>query len=265
MLLHAVPLSQTLNDRPIRMYGVLPIDVEDPETVLQPNIAMADELKPEQEFTVEVSEANNEPMAYTLAIVDEGLLGLTNFKTPDPHGSLYAREALGVKTWDLYDYVLGAYGGELNRVLSIGGDEDLNAPSERKNANRFQPVVLHAGPFYLKKGKAKHTFRMPNYVGQVRVMLVAANEDAAYGNAQKIVPVKKPLMAIATLPRVLGPGETLRLPVSIFAMDKKVQNVDVLLNESTGLVNITGGKTKQLRFANPGEDLAYDFTGAILG
>lgn len=251
------PHGQTQNDLPIRMYGVLPITVEDPKTILKPVIKMVDELKPDQEFTVEVSEEKNEDMAYTIAIVDEGLLGLTNFKTPDPHGALYAKEALGVKTWDLYDYVLGAYGGELERILSIGGDGEINAPLERKNANRFKPVVLHAGPFYLSGGKKKHTFKMPNYVGSVRVMLVAAHSDGAYGQAEKIVPVRKPLMALATLPRVLGPGETLRLPVSIFAMDKKVKAVDVQIAEKTGLVNVTGGATKQLSFVQPGEDMAF--------
>lgn len=250
------PHGQTANDLPIRMYGVMPVDVEDPETILKPAMALADELKPEQEFTIKVSEENDEPMAYTIAVVDEGLLGLTNHKTPDPHAALYAREALGVKTWDVYDYVLGAFGGELERILSIGGD-GANAPAERKNANRFKPVVLNAGPFYLDGGEQTHTFKMPNYVGAVRVMLVAANEDAAYGKTEKIVPVKKPLMALATLPRVLGLGETLRLPVSIFAMDKKVKNVDVQLTETTGLVKITGGKTKQLRFASPGEEMVY--------
>mgnify|MGYP001256350998 CR=1 FL=1 len=251
------PHGQTQNDLPIRMYGVLPVKVEDPKTILKPELKMDDELKPEQEFTVEVSEANNADMAYTIAIVDEGLLGLTNFTTPDPHKVLYAKEALGVRTWDLYDYVLGAYGGELQRILSIGGDDEINAPAERKNANRFKPVVLQAGPFYLSSGKKKHTFTMPNYVGSVRVMLVAAHKDGAYGNAEKIVPVKKPLMALATLPRVLGPGETLRLPVSIFAMDNKVKSVDVQLAETTGLVAVSGGTTKQLNFPKPGEDMVY--------
>lgn len=249
------PHGQAKNDLPIRMYGVLAVDVEDPKTLLKPTIKMAAELKPEQEFTVEVSEENGEDMAYTIAVVDEGLLGLTNFKTPDPHGALYAREALGVKTWDLYDYVLGAYGGELERILAIGGDGEINAPSERKNANRFKPVVLHAGPFNYTGGKKTHKFKMPNYIGSVRVMLVAANADAAYGNAEKIVPVKKPLMALATLPRVLGPGETLKLPVSIFAMEAKVKTVDVSIAETTGLVNVVGGATRQMSFAKPGEDM----------
>lgn len=250
------PHGQMQNDLPIRMYGVLPIAVEDPKTILKPVIAMQDELKPDQEFTVEVKEEKKAPMAYTIAIVDEGLLGLTNFKTPDPHSVLYAKEALGVRTWDLYDYVLGAYGGELERILSIGGDAEINPPIERKNANRFTPVVLQAGPFYLSGGSKKHTFKMPNYVGSVRVMVVAAHSDGAYGSTEKIVPVKKPLMALATLPRVLGPTESLRLPVSIFAMDGKVKKVDVKAVETSGLVSVSGG-TKQLSFSQPGEDMAY--------
>ncbi len=251
------PHGQVKNDLPIRMYGVLALDVENPKTLLKPVIAMPAELKPLQEFTVEVKEENNRNMAYTLAVVDEGLLGLTNFGTPDPHGSLYAREALGIKTWDVYDHVLGAFGGEMERILSIGGDAEINVPLERKNANRFKPVVMSIGPFYLNGGKNTHKLTMPNYVGSVRVMVVAANSDAAYGNAEKIVPVKKPLMVLATLPRVLGPGETLRLPVNVFAMDAKVKSVDIKVQESSGLVSLSTGNRKAINFSRPGDETVY--------
>ena len=65
-------------------------------------------------------------MTYTLAIVDEGLLDLTRFKTPSPWSHFYAREALGVKSWDLYKDVIGAYGGEIEALLAIGGDGESN-------------------------------------------------------------------------------------------------------------------------------------------
>lgn len=250
------PHAQVQNDLPMRMYGVLSVEVEDPETTLEPQIAMPAELKPEQEFTVKVSEKNGEPMAYTIAIVDEGLLGLTNFKTPDPHGSFYAREALNVHTWDLYDQVLGAFNGKLERVLAIGGDADVNAPLERKNANRFKPVVLQAGPFYMKRGSKEHKFTLPNYIGSVRVMVVAANRKGAYGNAEKNVPVRKPLMVLATLPRTLSPGDQFNLPVTVFAMDKKVKNVELSLREDSGLCKIENGKSKSLSFSSTGEQMA---------
>lgn len=78
------------------------------ETVLQPQIQMPDVLRPETEFNVTVSEKTGKPMTYTLAIVDDGLLDLTNFKTPDPWNEFYAREALGIRTWDMYDQCVGS-------------------------------------------------------------------------------------------------------------------------------------------------------------
>ena len=112
--------------------------------------------------------------SYTLAIVDEGLLDLTRFKTPDPWNHFYAREALGVRTWDLYDDVIGAFGQRLRRVLALGGSDQAN-PAEAKKAQRFKPVVRYVGPFTLAKGKkASHKFTISNYVGSVRIMVVAS-------------------------------------------------------------------------------------------
>ena len=96
------PHAQVLNDLPIRLYGVIPINVEDKNTILKPVIKMADVLKPEQNSTITISEENKKAMTYTLAIVDEGLLDLTRFKTPNPWKYFYAKEALGIKTWDMY-------------------------------------------------------------------------------------------------------------------------------------------------------------------
>lgn len=86
------PHSQTANDLPIRMYGVIPIEVEDPETILKPVISMPDEIKPETQSSVTVSEASGKPMTYTITIVDEGLLDITNFQTPNPHTFLCERK-----------------------------------------------------------------------------------------------------------------------------------------------------------------------------
>lgn len=246
------PHSQTENDLPIRLYGIIPIVVEDPTTHLSPMIAMADVLRPESNNKVTVSEASGLPMTYTLAIVDEGLLDLTRFATPDPWNHFYAKEALGVKTWDLYDMVLGAYTGKLERLLAIGGGDDA-APIKGAKANRFKPMVRYMGPYTLKKGEKKvHDFDIGQYVGSVRVMVVAGNKGA-YGKVDKAVPVRKPLMILATLPRVLGPGEILKLPVSVFAMEKHVKNVTVEVITGNSL-SLKGNKTKTIQFSNIGEE-----------
>lgn len=259
------PHAQTVNDLPIRMYGVVPVFVTNRETVLQPQINLPEVLRPETNFNVSVSEKNGKSMTYTLAIVDDGLLDLTNFKTPDPWNEFYAREALGIRTWDMYDDVLGASGGQYSSLFSTGGDATLK-PADAK-ANRFKPVVKVIGPFYLEKGKQQtHTLKLPMYVGSVRAMVVAG-QDGAYGNAEKTVFVRTPLMLLSTLPRVLSTQEEITVPVNVFAMEKEVKNVTVSLEASGAGVQISGNRKQSLTFDKPGDQLTYFTlkTGSVTG
>jgi hypothetical protein len=247
------PHAQTINDLPIRLYGVVPISVEDPSTHLTPIIKTPEVWKPEKKSAVTVSEKDGKEMTYTIAIVDEGLLDLTRFKTPDPWSAFYAHEALGVKTWDLFDLVMGAYGAELSRILAIGGDGDINNKGGNK-ANRFKPMVKFMGPFFLKKGQTViHEFMMPQYVGSVRTMVIAGYKGA-YGSADKTTPVRDPLMILGTLPRVVGPGEEVDLPVSVFAMEKKVKNVKVEI-QTNNMFTAVDGKSKSITFAEIGDEV----------
>jgi alpha-2-macroglobulin len=248
------PHANTVNDMPMRLYGVIPIMVEDPHTRLTPVISMPDVLEPLQQLTVQVSEKNRKEMTYTLALVEDGLLDLTRFKTPDPWSRFYAREALGVKTWDLYDMVIGAYGGKMGSILGIGGDNEVVSNQSADKANRFKPVVTFLGPFTLGSGNTnRHHIRLPNYIGSVRAMVVAG-QAGAYGFAEKTVPVKKPLMVLATLPRVMGPGESVKLPVTVFAMDKQVKDVQVQV-KTNDLIMAEDTKVRHVTFQQTGDQL----------
>ena len=249
------PHAQTINDLPIRMYGIAPVFVTNRQTVLQPQIQMPEVLRPETDFNVTVSEKSGKPMTYTLAIVDDGLLDLTNFKTPDPWNEFYSREALGIRTWDMYDNVLGASAGAYSSLFSVGGDATLK-PADAK-ANRFKPVVKFIGPFYLEKGRQQtHTLKLPMYVGSVRAMVVAG-QDGAYGNAEKTAFVRTPLMLLSTLPRVLSIQEEITVPVNVFAMEKQVKNVTVSLQASGGGVQIEGSHQQSLTFNRPSDQLVF--------
>lgn len=244
------PYAQTANDLPIRMYGVMPVFVTHKNSILKPLIVMQDVLRPEADFTVQVKEQSGRPMTYTLAIVDDGLLDLTNFQTPDPWNTFYAREALGIRTWDMYDFVMGAYAGRLGSLFSVGGDESLR-PVESK-ANRFKPVVKFLGPFALKKGETQtHKLKLPPYIGSVRVMVVAGQEGA-YGRAEKRVAVRAPLMVLSSLPRVVSTDEEILFPVNVFAMESGVKNVTVKV-ETTGKLRLTEGSSQSITFAAPGD------------
>ena len=255
------PHAQTANDLPIRLYGVIPIMVEDPKTRLQPKIEMPDEVRPLKEFTIQVSESNKQSMDYTIAIVDDGLLDITNFKTPDPWTTFFSREALGVRTYDLYNFVMGAFGSRLESMFAIGGS-DINPDHSKKKSERFKPVVKVLGPFRLKaNSKATHKITLPQYVGSVRTMVIAA-DNGKYGNTEKTIPVREPLMVLATLPRLLSPGETVDLPVSVFAMKESVKKVTVKIS-ANNLLQVQGNTDSTITFTELGEkDLFFKVKSA---
>lgn len=249
------PHAQVKNDLPIRLYGVVPIRVIDPTTRLEPQVSLNEVLAPEKEVKLTIQEKNGRAMAYTVAVVDEGLLDLTNFDTPDPWNSFYSKEALGIKTWDIYDDVIGALGENFGPLLAIGGGDELLPPKAQK-ASRFEPVVKFFGPFFLEKGKQKtHSFLMPRYVGSVKTMVVAAH-NGAYGSTGAVSAVKESLMVLGTMPRVLGPGENIKLPVNVFVLEDTIQDVNVSV-KTEGLLQTAGEHNKQLSFAKAEDKIVY--------
>ena len=247
--------DQVSNDLPMRMYGILPIKVSDPETDLQPVLSHTAEFAPESSFDISVSEQDGRDMTYTIAIVDEGLLDLTNFQTPNPHAFFYAKQSHGVKTWDVYDDVLYGLKNGADKIVSVGGDGEEGADNGQKKAIRFKPVVFSAGPFKLEKGDKKtHSFTMPNYIGSVRAMVVARS-DRAYGHEQTTVPVKSPLMLLPTVPRVVSQGEQIRIPVSVFAMEDDISDVSISINTTDNMK--VASQVQKLSFEKQGEQVTY--------
>jgi uncharacterized protein YfaS (alpha-2-macroglobulin family) len=248
------PYEQTTNDRPVRLYGVVPIAVTDPTTRLEPRVEVADSWLPQSTVQLTVSEADDQAMTYVINVVDEGLLGLTNFTTPSLHTEFYAKEALAVGTYDVYDEVMSSINGEFGRVLAVGGDGTVVDP-EDASANRFPPVVRHLGPFHLSGGSRTHTLDLPNYLGAVRVMVVALNERA-YGSTDASVAVRQPLMVLPTLPRVLGPGERVDMAVNLIRTENRIERASVNVTDASGLIGTPPGAT-ELAFAGQDNQLTY--------
>ncbi|MDI6846161.1 MAG: MG2 domain-containing protein, partial [Candidatus Saccharicenans sp.] len=250
------PHSGKVSDTPIRMYGVIPIMVEDPNTRLEPDVGVTREIKPGEKFRVQVSEKNKRRMFYTVAVVDEGLLALTRYRAPDLRQEFYKKEALNVITWDLFDKVAEAYGAELSRILGIGGDQAIADKAEARKPRRFPPVALFAGPFELKPGEtANHEFLMPQYFGEVRVMVVAGYEGA-FGVAEKSVYVRRDLMALATMPRIVRPGELVTMPITVFVTRPELKELEVSL-QTNELFQVVSENRKKVEFSGAGEQIVY--------
>ncbi|MEJ2054192.1 MAG: alpha-2-macroglobulin family protein, partial [Calditrichaceae bacterium] len=255
--------DQMVNDRPIRMYGVVPINVEEASTRLDLQINMPDELNPEKEFEVEIQTLDKREAQLTVAVVDEGLLSLTQFKTPDPWKAFFKKQRLGVQTYDLFSQVIGVNKGDVFRTFSIGGGMEAESyregQLEQQKAKRFKAVVMFKGPVMTdSRGRAKVKFTMPNYIGAVRVMVVAAKNNQ-YGHAEKTTPVKSDLMVMPTLPRVIGPNDRIKLPVTVFAMKENLGDVQVKLTLDGPLSVIGEAVVRRLNFTKTGErDIQFE-------
>ncbi|MCB0601391.1 MAG: hypothetical protein KDC28_09190 [Saprospiraceae bacterium] len=248
------------NDLPIRSFGVIPVEVYYPERRLDPVVSAPASVRPEVPFTIKVNEGSKREMQYTVAIVDEGLLDLTSYSTPDPYLFFNRKEALGVQTWDVYDQVIASFfqGG---RLLAIGGDGAATVNPGNQEM-RFKPVVRVLGPFTCAPGKTNsHEVTIHNYIGSVRIMVVAASEAQAYGHAEQAVKVEQPLMVLATAPRKLSPGEEAYLPVNLFASDKALGATQVNVSASSPLIHFTRSDAS-MNISQPG-DAATDFSFTV--
>ena len=251
------PHATSLNDAPIRLYGVQNLNVEDPASHLEPELDIPADVKPETELKFKVKEKNGKAMSYIVALVDEGLLGLTSFKTPDAWKAFYSKEALRVRTWDQYDDVIGAYGGKIEQLFAIGGDDEAATGALKpQNAQRFKPVVAYLGPFTLKGGRsATHSVQVPQYIGALRAMVIAT-DGRAQGSADKQVTVTKPVMVQATLPRALNLGETIKVPVTLLTMKDGVGNVKVSV-KADELLQVYGPSEQTICSEKAGQELCY--------
>ena len=159
---------------------------------------------------MKVSEAAGQAMTYTLAVVDEGILGLTNFKTPNPYGYFNSKQALSVRTWDNYASIVDAFSGELGSVYAIGGDGALVA-QEVTLDKRFKAYAVTLGPFELKAGDTNtHSFEVPQCSGAMTVV--------------------DPINLFASAPRVVAPGDELNLKVQVQAPNMKNKTLEVKFN-----------------------------------
>jgi Large extracellular alpha-helical protein len=250
------PHGNVHNDAPIRLYGIQNINVEDPASRLNPVLDLPAETKPESTLRFKVREEKGRAMSYVVALVDEGLLSLTGFKTPDAWAAFYAKEALRVRTWDPYDAVIGAYGGHIEQLFAIGGDEEGGGPLKRQGADRFKPVVAYLGPFELKAGKtASHSIEVPQYIGSLRAMVIAT-DGKAQGSVSKDVAVTQPVMVQATLPRTLSLGETIRVPATLITLKDGVGNVRLSI-KADGPLTVTGPSTIDVKAPKAGQQVEY--------
>lgn len=162
----------------------------------------------------------------TLAAVDNGVLQISDFKTPDPYAYFYQKKALQVTAYDLYPLLFAEV-----RASSTGGDGDLEM-EKRVNpmpAKRIKVVSYWSG---IKKangsGEANFELDIPQFSGELRLMAVSYKGES-FGAAENTMTVADPIVISTALPRFLSPGDTVNVPVTVSNTTDKPATVSATL------------------------------------
>ena len=156
-----------------------------------------------------------------IAAVDEGILALTDFKTPNPHDYFYRQRGLKTRSFDLYSGILPEI-ADVTDNSSTGGDASTTRQAELRkrlstgSIRRVKPISLWSG-FVKTDGNGRGTvqFKIPQFNGTLRLMAVAfAGGD--YGGTEAHLTVREPIVLTPTFPRFLAGGDKVRVPVTIF-------------------------------------------------
>jgi uncharacterized protein YfaS (alpha-2-macroglobulin family) len=178
----------------------------------------------------------------TLSAVDNGVLQISDFKTPDPYNYFYQKKALQVMAYDMYPLLFAEVRAKLS---STGGDGDLDM-TKRVNpmpAKRIKVVSYWSGIAKANSnGEAKFEFDVPQFSGELRLMAVSY-KGQSFGAADNTMTVADPIVISTALPRFLSPGDTVNVPVTLSNTTDKSTSVTANISTS-GAVKIMGGKSQ---------------------
>jgi alpha-2-macroglobulin len=223
---HAFRTAADARSRPGRAIGLTWVGIDPGVRKLPVAFETPDKYPPRARAAIKLRTA---PGAWvSLAAVDEGILRLTNFVSPDPTNHFLGRRRLGLDIRDDWGRLIAPPDGAAT-ALRQGGDEGSFVLPDvpQKTVTLFVPPV-QAGA----DGMAEIPLDFPDFNGQVRLMAVAWS-GTKLGAAATDVFVRDPLVAEPLLPRFLAPGDAAKLTVLM-------QNLDLPAGEDTVTVSVSG-------------------------
>ncbi len=182
-----------------------------------------------------------------IAFVDDGVLGLTRYKTPDLLHHFWGLKTLNSKGFDIYDQLIPVE-DQATEQLHPGGDEAMGALALDGNIQRFKILSLFDGVLYADEhGTVTTELDIPEFSGRGRLFVVAAS-GKSFGKAEQTIEIARDVVTEAGLPRFVAPGDEFTVPVSVF--NTSGQNKDITiqltpeglkLDESYSLLKIPAG------------------------
>ncbi len=205
---------------PARAVGVAYVPMDRKARRVAVGLAAPRQMRPEQALpvTVSVPELAGKAAHVTISAVDVGILNITRFPVPDANAQFFAQRRLGTDAYDIYGRVIESFEGASGK-LKFGGDMALEAlPQAKRPTARVQTVDLFSGSVKLDaRGNARVQLPVPDFNGTLRVSALVYSETR-FGNQSMETVVRAPILAEASMPRVMAPGDrsTVTLDVQNF-------------------------------------------------
>ena len=235
-------------------HGFVPLMVEKKNTWLPLTIEAPEKSRSKTKQTITVKSLPLQNIQLTVSVVDEGILSLKNYKTPDPHGFFYQKKALAVNAFDLYPNLLPDL--NFSRSSSGGDGYDLEKRVNPLTNKRVKLVALWSGILQTDgAGKASYSFEIPQFSGDLRVM-VSAYKDKSFGSADKHIKVADPIVISSGLPRFLSPRDTIDMPVTLTNTTSKEAKATAQIS-LTGPLRITGNAVQSVSIKPNSEQRVY--------
>lgn len=210
---------------PDRAFGLASAAVEPVEYTAPMKLEVPSEVRSSSTLTVKLNVGKTEGATFAVvAAVDEGILQLTQMKSPDPQATIFAKRALGVDTFETVGWSLLLPPQGTGKAT--GGDAGGGAAGR---VQPVKPVALWSGLVPVNPdGTAEVKFQVPQYRGQLRVMAVSAGPKRM-GRASVSVTVRDPIVLSTTLPRFVTQNDLLQIPVFVTNLSGATQEVKVAL------------------------------------
>ncbi|MEE4210915.1 MAG: MG2 domain-containing protein, partial [Parvularcula sp.] len=239
---------------PRRAVGAAYLGVDVSERTFAVEIEAPDIARPDERLAVTLRHSGGpegEPVFATLAAVDEGILMLTKFESPDPVEALFGKARLGVEIYDDYGRILDPNSGEMS-ALREGGDQIGGAGL---TVVPTRTVALFEGPLRLDEdGSTTIELDLPPFNGELRLMPVVWSRSGV-GAASEPLTVREPVPAELSLPRFLAPGDRAVATLSLHNIEGpegsysfRVRSDDVILEvsaEAAGELELASGQRKE--------------------
>ena len=236
----AVSPSGTVVPRlPVRSVGLAWVPGSASARKLDVAIGAPATIKPKTDLIVDLTAkglAPGETGYVTLAAVDEAVLRMTSFASPDAGDHFLGRRQPDLELRDVYNTLIDPVGTP--GVLKEGGDgANANVNMGGLDVKTFKTVALFKGPVaFDADGHAKVSLPIPDFSGRLRLMAVAWS-PIKFGKAERPVTVRPPLLAELTLPRFLAPGDKIRARVLLTDLEAPEQDYAVAIT-TKGAVSI---------------------------